>query len=258
MSVVTFKQEGSLGIVSINRPEVLNALNKEVLAKMQSMLMELRNDRTVKVIIITGSGSKSFVIGADIQAMSVMTADEGYEYSRYGQEIFSMIEEMPQPVIAAVNGYALGGGCEIALACDLRIASENAKFGQPEINLGIIPGFGGTQRLPRLIGKTKALELLLTGEIVGAQDALGFGLINQVVSAEELMETAKNVGNKLCGKSRVALQVLKKAVYKGLEAESDLSYTLESELFRICFDSEDRSEGMKAFLEKRPPQFKDY
>lgn len=256
-SIVSFVQEGSLGIITINRPEVLNALSRDVLAELGVILMKLRNDPTVKAIIITGSGDKAFVIGADIQAMAAMTADEGYEYSRFGQEVFALIEELPQPVIAAVNGYALGGGCEITLACDIRIASEKAKFGQPEINLGIIPGFGGTQRLPRLIGKTKAMELILTGEIIGAQEALNIELVNRVVAAEELMKTAKEIGNKICAKSRVAVQAVKNAVNKSLQTEPDLSYTVEAELFRVCFSSEDHLEGMRAFLEKRRPQFKD-
>lgn len=257
MGVVNYEKEDNIGIITINRPQALNALSTEVLYELRTILQQIKEDSRVKVVIITGMGDKAFVAGADIAEMVAKTVDEGYRYSRLGQEIFSMIESLPQPVIAVVNGYALGGGCELAMACDLRIASEKARFGQPEINLGIIPGYGGTQRLPRLIGKTKAMELLLTADMIGAAEAERLGLVNTVVPADKLMDTAKAMANKIAAKGQIAIRATKAAVNKGLQADIDTACAYEAGLFGVCFASEDRKEGMAAFMEKRPAKFQD-
>ncbi|HQU71095.1 MAG TPA: enoyl-CoA hydratase-related protein [Calditrichia bacterium] len=242
--------------LTINRPTKLNALNKETLDELGDRLQELREDPAVRAIIITGNGEKAFVAGADISQFPTMDRRSGQALARHGQAIFNKIEQMPKPVIAAVNGFALGGGCELAMACHFRIASQKALFGQPEINLGIIPGYGGTQRLPRLIGKEKALYLLLTGDHLTAEDALKAGLVDRVVPAEELMNSAGALAAKLAAKAPLAVGYILQAVYQGADRELDEALDLEADLFGDSFDTEDMKEGTTAFLEKRKPQFK--
>ena len=250
-------QEGKVATVTINRPKVLNALNKATLLEIKAAFNALAADETVKVIILTGSGEKSFVAGADISYMQPLNAVEGFEFGRLGQEAFMAIEGCPKPVIAAVNGFALGGGEEICMACDLRIAAENAKFGQPEINLGIIPGFGGTQRLSRLVGKTAAKYYIYTGDMYGAEEAYRIGLVNKVVPLANLMAEAKTIAEKIATKGAVSLKMAKSAVDVGLETDFNTGSLHEAELFGLCFATEDQKEGMTAFLDKRKADFKD-
>lgn len=254
-SCVLFENEDGIGIVTINRPKALNALNKEVLVNLGKIMDEVAADSSVKVVIITGSGEKSFVAGADITEMQPLTAVEGREFGRLGQAVNSKIEKLPQPVIAAVNGFALGGGCELAMACDIRIASENAKFGQPEVSLGIPPGFGGTQRLPRLVGKGRAKELLFTGDMIDATEAYRVGLVNKVVAPADLMDIARAMAQKITAKAPIAVQLCKVAVNEGLEMGLESGVSYEAEVFGLCFATEDQKEGMKAFTEKRKPSF---
>ncbi|HMM22547.1 MAG TPA: short-chain-enoyl-CoA hydratase [Selenomonadales bacterium] len=250
-----FQKENGVGIVTVNRPKALNALNQEVLQGLDKLLDEIAADSSVKVVIVTGSGDKAFVAGADINEMRPLTAMEGREWGRLGQAVFAKLEKLPQPVIAAVNGFALGGGCELAMACDIRVAAENAKFGQPEVSLGIPPGFGGTQRLPRLVGKGRAKELLYTGDMIDAAEALRIGLVNKVVAAEELMAVAKTMAQKIMSRAPVAVQVCKAAVNAGLEMGLEYGISYEAEVFGLCFATLDQKEGMTAFIEKRKPAF---
>jgi enoyl-CoA hydratase len=251
-----FEVEDGIGIVTINRPKVLNALNRATITEIEALFSELVEDNSVKVVIVTGSGEKSFVAGADIAEMQSMTAIEGRKWGKLAQAVFNKIDNLPQPVIAAVNGYALGGGCELAMACDIRIASEKAKFGQPEVSLGIPPGFGGTQRLPRLIGKGRAKELLFTGEMIDAQEAYRIGLVNRVVKPEELITTARDIARKIMQRGEIAVKMCKAAVNEGLDMDLDSGLAYEAEVFGLCFATEDQKEGMQAFLEKRQPVFK--
>jgi len=244
-----------VGIVTINRTEKMNALNAGTRREILCALEELKNDATVRVVVITGSGDKAFIAGADISEFAGKTALEQREIMRQTRA-FDSVEDFPKPVIAMINGYALGGGCELALACDIRIASTKARFGQPEIKLGIIPGGGGTQRLPRLVGEGKAMELILTGEMIDAEEALKIGLVNHVVAPEQLEAKTMEIADKLAGMSPIALAMAKQAVKNA--ARLDLRSGLEAELdlFALCFASEDKEEGVRAFLEKRKPAFK--
>ena len=246
-----------IATVTINRPKVLNSLNKDTLLEVKAAFETLGQDQEVKVIILTGSGEKAFVAGADISFMQPLNAIQRLEFGRLGQLTFMAIENCPKPVIAAVNGFALGGGNEIAMACDLRIASDTAKFGQPEINLGIIPGFGGTQRLTRLVGKTKAKEIIYTGEMIDAAEAYRIGLVNRVVPLAELMTEAQKLAEKIATKSAVALKMAKSAIDIGSETDINTGSIHEAELFGLCFASDDQKEGMQAFLEKRKAVFLD-
>ncbi len=245
-----------IATVTVNRPEKLNALNAETLTELYQVFKKLKQDNAVRVIILTGSGEKAFVAGADIEEIRRHDDISGRIFALRGQKIFRFIEKMEKPVIAAVNGYALGGGCELAMSCHLRIASEKAKFGQPEINLGLIPGYGGTQRLPRLIGRTRALFLLLTGEMIDAATALQFGLVNEVVAPERLMERVNEIAALLAKKPIIAVQYILQAVDQGLDLNLDAAMNLESELFGNICATEDMKEGTSAFLEKRKPEFK--
>jgi len=249
--------EDRIAIVTINRPKYLNALNKDTLLEIKHAFETLGQNEDVKVIILTGSGDKAFVAGADIHFMQSLGALEGYNFARLGQSAFMAIENCPKPVIAAINGYALGGGNEIAMACDLRIASDTAKFGQPEINLGITPGFAGTQRLARLVGKTKAKEMIFTGEMIDATEAYRIGLVNKVVPAGELMAEAKKMAEKIAAKSAISLMLAKSAIDTGYETDLNTGSLYEAKIFGLCFSTEDQKEGMKAFLEKRKAVFKD-
>ena len=242
-----------ISTLTINRPTALNALNRSVLEQIAHVLREVRHDSSIRVLIVTGAGDRAFVAGADIAAMAKMSAVEGLEFSRLGHRVMQTFEDLPIPVIAAVNGFALGGGLELAMACDLIIASEKARFGQPEINLALIPGFGGTQRLPHRIGQAKARELVMTGDMIDAKTALALGLVGQVVAPEQLMDTARKLAEKLAGKSAFALRQAKAALRASFTMEEDAGLRFEQESFGLVFASADRVEGTTAFVEKRPP-----
>jgi len=250
-----FEVEAGVGIVTINRPKALNALNYDTLNELNTIFDQLAADDAVKTVIITGSGEKSFVAGADITAMLPMSAVEGRKWAKFAQAVFNKIENFPRPVIAAVNGFALGGGCELAMACDIRIASEKAKFGQPEVSLGIPPGFGGTQRLPRLVGKGRAKELLFTGDMIDAAEAYRIGLANQVAAPEELISVAKVMAQKIMSRGPVAVELCKAAVNEGLDVDLESGVAFEAEVFGLCFATDDQKEGMTAFVEKRKAVF---
>jgi enoyl-CoA hydratase len=248
--------QGAIATLTVNRPAALNALNREVLEDITRVIREIRHDASVRALIVTGAGDRAFVAGADIAAMAKMSASEGLEFSRLGHRVMASIEELPIPVIAAVNGFALGGGTELALACDLIIASEKARFGQPEINLGLIPGFGGTQRLPHRIGHAKARELIMTGDMLDAKSALALGLAIQVVPPDQLIPSARALAEKLLGKSAVALRQAKAALRAAATMEEDAGLRFEQEAFGLTFASEDRVEGTEAFVAKRPPAWR--
>src|SRR5918994_4068064 len=249
------ERDGAVAIVTFNRPKVLNALNAQTLTELAGAIASFKDDDAVRAIVITGAGDKSFVAGADINELAVLSPVAGKEHARHGQRIFDAIEQLGKPVIAAINGFALGGGCELAMACTLRIAADTARFGQPEINLGIIPGYGGTQRLARLVGKSKAMELILTGNPISASDALAIGLINRVVPAADLMTHARTLAAELATKPPIALRYAMEAVNKGLEMPFAQACGLEAALFGMVTATEDMKEGTRAFLEKRKPEF---
>ncbi|GAB6139261.1 enoyl-CoA hydratase-related protein [Halanaerobaculum tunisiense] len=243
-------------VVKIARPKAMNSLNSTVLNELRECIENLDGNDEIKTIVITGKG-KAFVAGADISQMKSMDSLEAKEFGRLGQETFRTIEEASTPVIAAINGFALGGGCELALSCDIRVASTKAKLGQPEVGLGIIPGFGGTQRLPKVVGEGKAKELILTADNIDAQEALDVGLVNDVVAADELMDAVEEIVSKIASKSSVILGLAKEAINTGLEKEINEGAKIEANLFSICFSTEDQNEGMDAFLNKRKPNFSD-
>jgi enoyl-CoA hydratase len=247
---------GNVGIVTINRPHVLNALNSQTLDELRRVALDLKRDDAVRAVVITGTGEKSFVAGADINELAVQTPTSGREHALTGQHVFDVIENLGKPVIAAVNGYALGGGCELAMACSIRIAADSAKFGQPEIHLGIIPGYAGTQRLARLIGKGKALELILTGAHISADEAMRLGLVNRVVPAAQLMTEARAVAQVLAANAPIAMRYIIDAVNKGLEMPFAEGAKYEATLFGLIASTDDMREGTSAFLEKRKPVFK--
>ena len=258
MSYENVKTEVRDGILflTIERPKVLNALNAATVEEIYKVFADARDDNNVKAIIVTGGGEKAFVAGADINELAQKTPMTGKETSERGQFIFSFIERFPKPVIAAINGFALGGGCELALACHIRIASEKAQIGLPEVTLGIIPGYGGTQRMARLLGKAKALELICTGDRVGAAEAERIGLVNKVVPADQLMSAAEEMARKIMSRGPLAIRAAIEAVMSGSEMPMQEGQFLEATLFGLLCASEDTKEGMNAFLEKRPPQFK--
>ncbi len=252
-----YSKEGNIGIVTLNRPNVLNALSGDVYDELFHQFQEIEDDPEVRVVIITGAGDKAFGAGADIAAMqpqnSIQIRKSIVDKSRMASD---RIHTLSKPVIAAINGFALGGGLELAMSCDLRIAVETAKFGQPEINLAVIPGAGGTQRLPRLIGICKAKELIYTGDMIDANTALALGLINKVVPVASLMEEARKLANKLLSKSSATLALAKKAINTGIETDLATGLDVEGHCFALCFATEDQKEGMSAFLQKRKPEFK--
>lgn len=252
---VLLSKEAGNGILTINRPHALNALNEETLYEIKQALDLVSQDPEILVLIITGSGEKAFVAGADIIYMKSLTPIQGREFSILGQEVFHVVETLEKPVIAAVNGFALGGGCELALSCDFRIASTKAKFGQPEVGLGIIPGFSGTQKLPRLISPGMAKQLLFTGETIDAQEALRIGLVNQVVEPEELIPQTIKIANKIQKNAQLAVKFCKIAINEGLQTDINRGMTIEADLFGICFSTNDQKEGMEAFVNKRKPNF---
>lgn len=249
--------KNGIGYLTINRPKALNALNSETLTEIYLAIEEISKDDNIFVVILTGTGEKSFVAGADISEMKSMNVIEGREFGILGNKTFRAIETLEKPVIAAVNGFALGGGCELSMACDVRIASTNAKFGQPEAGLGITPGFGGTQRMPRLVGMGMAKELIYTTNIIDAQEAYRIGLVNKVVTLEELMPTAIKLANDMIKNAPIAVKLCKQAINRGMQADIDTAIAFEAELFGACFSTEDQTEGMTAFVEKRKEkQFK--
>ena len=252
MSYVKYEQKDFVGIVTIDREKALNALNPEVLDDLEAVIDAVPLDST-RCLILTGAGDKSFVAGADIGAMSTMTKEQGKAFSAKGNAVFRKIESFPVPVIAAVNGFALGGGCELSLSCDIRIASENALFGQPEAGLGITPGFGGTQRLARTIGVGKAKELIYTCGKVKADEALRLGLVNAVYPADQLMDEALKLAGKVARNAPIAVRQCKKAINLGLQMDIDTAVVLEAELFGFCCDTKDQKNAMTAFVEKRKP-----
>ena len=252
---ILVERRGPVAIITINRPEKRNALNIQTRADGAAALDELSADDSVRVVVFTGAGDKAFVAGADIAEFANRTAITQREVM-LDRGLFNSIDTMPKPVIAMINGYCLGGGCELALACDIRVASERAAFGQPEINLGIIPGGGGTQRLTRLVGEGKAMELILTGEIIDAQTALTLGLVNHVVAADQLEAKTMEIANRIAEKSPIALRLAKEAIKLASRSNLDEGLRREVDLFALCFSSADKDEGVKAFLEKRKPEFK--
>ena len=252
---IKFEIEDNIGFITINRPEALNALNMDVLKDLKKCLAEIAAKDAVRVVILTGEG-RSFVAGADIVQMKKLTPVKGREMMQLGHEVMNTIEQMEKPFIAAVNGFALGGGCELAMACDIRIASEKAKFGQPEVGLGIIPGFGGTQRLPRLVGKGMAKYLIYTADIIPAGEALRIGLVEKVVAPEVLMDEAEALAKKIASKAPIAVGIAKTAINNGTEMDIKSASKLEIEQEAVCFATKDKAEGMAAFVEKRTPEFK--
>lgn len=250
MEFVTYEIEGQVGIVTINRPKALNALNSQVLDDLNEVIDSVDTD-AVRCLILTGAGEKSFVAGADIGEMSTLTKAEGEAFGKKGNDIFRKLETLPIPVIAAVNGFALGGGCEISMSCDIRICSDNAVFGQPEVGLGITPGFGGTQRLARLVGPGMAKQMIYTARNIKSDEALRIGLVNAVYTQEELMPAAKKMAAGIAKNAPIAVRNCKKAINDGLEVTMDEAIVLEEKLFGACFESYDQKEGMAAFLEKR-------
>ena len=249
-------RDGAVAVLTVNRPRVLNALNTQTLDELRRAILELKRDEAVHAVVLTGAGEKSFVAGADINELAVQTPTSGREHAVRGQHVLDLIEHMGKPVIAAINGYALGGGCELAMACTIRIAADTAKLGQPEINLGIIPGYAGTQRLARIVGRGRALELLLTGDPISAQEAHRLGLVNRVVPAASLMREAKALAATLAAKAPVAVRYILEAVHKGLEMPFPQAQIFEATLFGLVASTDDMREGTKAFLEKRMPDFK--
>ncbi len=246
--------DGKIGIVKINRPDVLNAVNVETILEIEKAMKEFNDNKDILVIIITGEG-KSFVSGSDISRLAEMDSLKAREYSQIGQRVLSYIENIEKPVIAAVNGYALGSGCELAMACDIRIASEKAKFGQPEVKLGLIPGHAGTQRLARHVGVGKAKEMIFTGDLIDAQEAMRIGLVNKVVALDKIIEEAKNIAHKIIDVGPTAVRLAKTVINRGIDANLTTASSYEMEAFSILFSTDEAKEGMKAFLEKRKPKW---
>lgn len=258
MNNVIMEVNDEIALVTINRPKSLNALNSETLAELDQFFDEISTRKDIKVLILTGSGQKAFVAGADISEMVNATPAEGRQMGMLARQAFLKLETMPQVTIAAVNGYALGGGCEISMACDIRIASDNARFGQPETGLGILPGFGGTQRLARLIGKGRAKELIFTCDQIDAQEAYRIGLANKVVPQDELIDTCKKMAAKIISKGSYAISLAKEAINTGMDTDLSSGLTLEADLFGLSFSTHDKTEGMTAFLEKRKADLTDF
>ena len=250
MAFVEVTKQGNIGIITMNRPEALNALSSAVFADLTKALDQVEHDDDVYVVVITGAG-RAFVAGADIGEMANMNVEEGLAFSELGNGLLMRVDMFPKPTIAAVNGFALGGGCELSLACDIRIASEKAKFGQPEVGLGIIPGFGGTQRMARIIGTGPAMELIFTADTIDAKQAEKIGMVNHVVPAEELMNTAIAMAEKIASKAQVAIRTSKMALRRGIDCDINTAVTYEALAFATCFGTEDQKDAMKAFVEKR-------
>jgi enoyl-CoA hydratase len=249
------ERDDAVARVTINRPKVLNALNRQTLDELQALFLELQHDAAVRAVVLTGAGERSFVAGADIHELSTLTPVAARELARLGQDVFNRVERLGKPVVAAINGFALGGGCELAMACTIRIASENARLGQPEISLGLLPGYAGTQRLPRLIGKGRALEMMLTGAPVSAAEAAAIGLVNRVVPASELLPEASRLAAQLAAQPRQAVALILDAVNSGVEMPFADACAFEASLFGLAVATDDMREGTRAFLDKRKAQF---
>ena len=252
---VLYEKKGAIAYVTFNRPKVLNALNQAVFAELKATFEDARDDADVRGVILSGAGDKAFAAGADISEMSNYTAVEAEAATRRAQVVTELIENLGKPVIAAVNGFALGGGCELAMACTIRLAAETAKFGQPEVKIGIMPGAGGTQRLPRLVGKGRALQLILSGEVIGVQEAYRIGLVNEIVPSANLIQRAEAIINQIISNAPLGVRHSIEAVNKGLDASVSEGLLLEAALFAICAGSDDKTEGTSAFLAKRAPNF---
>jgi enoyl-CoA hydratase len=253
---VVYDKKGPIGYVTLNRPKVMNALNKATINELQGVFEDARNDSAVRGVILTGAGEKAFAAGADIAEIANNTAVEAEEATRRGQALTDLIENLGKPVIAAVNGFALGGGCELAMACTIRIAAESAKFGQPEVRLGVMPGYGGTQRMPRLIGRGRALKLILSGEVIDASEAYRIGLVDELEPDTHVIERAETVLKKIMANAPLSVRYALEAVNKGLETSVAEGLLLEASLFAICASTDDKKEGTSAFLEKRSPNFR--
>lgn len=252
---ILLEKNGPVAVLTINRPKALNALNADTLTELSTVLDELGRDSSVKAVVLTGSGEKAFVAGADIAQMKEFNPLEGRRFAQLGQATFRKIELLAQPVIAAINGFALGGGCELAMACDMRLASETAKFGQPEVTLGLTAGFGGTQRLSRIVGKGLASEILFTGDLIDAQEAYRIGLVNHVYPLNTLMEEALKLANRIAGRAPAAVQLSKSAIQRGINMDLDSAQAYEAEIFAVSCSTHDKNEGCAAFLERRKPVF---
>ena len=252
---VLYETKGAIAYVTVNRPKVLNALNTPTWVDLRQAFEHARDDAAVRGVILTGTGDKAFIAGADISELAHVTAVEAEQSSRFGQEVLDLIENLGKPVIAAVNGFALGGGCETAMACTMRIAVEAAKFGQPEVALGLIPGGGGTQRLPRLVGKGRALQIILSGDMINAQEAYRIGLVNEIAPAADLIARAEAILNKIASNAPIAVSYALEATNRGMEASQSEGLRLEASYFGLCAATDDKREGASAFLEKRAPQF---
>ena len=250
MAFVTLEREGHIALITMNRPEALNALNRQVLEELSQVLDQVEADPELYVAIVTGAG-RSFVAGADIGQMSTLSSAEAKAFGLFGNQVFLKLENLSKPTIAAVNGFALGGGCELSMACDIRLASEKAKFGQPEVGLGITPGFGGTQRLARIVGTAHAMELILTAKVIGAAEAKAIGLVSEVYPPEELMPKALELANAICANAQIAVQESKRCIRMGMQTDISTGSAFEAEAFGVCCGTEDKDEGMGAFLEKR-------
>ncbi len=251
-----YEKRGGIAYITFNRPKVLNALNRKTIEELRHALLDARDDESIRVLILTGTGEKSFVAGADISELALQTLVKGKEFSLYGQSVFHLLETMGKPSICAINGFALGGGCELALTCSIRLASKTAKLGQPEVKLGILPGYGGSQRMARLCGKGVAHELCLTGEMVTADEASRIGLVNHVYEPAELLPAAEAMAKKIIANGPLAVKFTMEAIERGVEMPQEEGLFLEATLFGVACATEDMHEGTKAFLEKRPPQFK--
>jgi enoyl-CoA hydratase len=252
---VLYEKRGAIAYVTVNRPKVLNALNTPTWKDLRTAFEDARDDEAVRGVILTGAGDKAFIAGADIGELAHASSVDAERSSRYGQEVLDLVENLGKPVVAAINGFALGGGCETAMACTIRIAVEHAKFGQPEVKLGLLPGGGGTQRLPRLVGKGRALQLILSGEVISAQEAYRIGLINEVVPAADLIPRAEAILKMIASNAPIAVKHSLEAVNKGLDTSQSEGFALEASYFGLCAGTEDKKEGTSAFLEKRAPQF---
>ncbi|UVK38831.1 enoyl-CoA hydratase/isomerase family protein [Mesorhizobium sp. AR10] len=253
---VLYAKKGNIAYVTVNRPKVLNALNTPTWSDLRKAFEDARDDAAIRGVILTGAGDKAFIAGADISELAQVSAFEAEQSSRFGQQVLDLIENLGKPVIAAVNGFALGGGCETAMACTIRIAVETARFGQPEVALGLVPGGGGTQRLPRLVGKGRALQLILSGEMITAQEAYRIGLVNEIAPAAELITRAEAVLHKIAANAPIAIKFALEAANKGMETSQGEGLLLEASYFGLCAATEDKKEGTTAFLEKRAPQFR--
>jgi enoyl-CoA hydratase len=251
---ILYEKKGNLGYIRMNRPDVLNALNSETFYELLNLLTVMEEDKELRTVIVTGEG-RAFVAGADIAELSKMSQLDARKFSQLGQKVFKKIEEFEIPVIAAVNGFALGGGCEFAMSCDIRWASEKAKFGQPEVGLGVTPGFAGTQRLARICGPSIAKELILSGKTIDAKKALEIGLVTKVISPEKLMEEVKKLAEQIAAQGPVAVKLAKKVINRGFDSNMDTGSSYESEVFSLCFSHPESQEGLKAFLEKRKPDW---